>query len=117
MMIGCIVLILTGLTDYLGISIVLIISAVLFFFPGKESAEKERRKTVFENARYNWGLVEKKWRKDTGDEEFNARPRLKAARRNFEAIEREYKSALTSIQHTARERQLITFLESCFIDS
>jgi DNA-binding helix-hairpin-helix protein with protein kinase domain len=119
MMAGCLILVLAGLTaDYLGISVVLIVAAVLFLFPGRESAEKERRKTVFENARYNWGLVEKKWKKDAGDEEFNAQlARLKVAKRNFEAIEREYKSALSSIQHTARERQLITFLESCFIDS
>nr|WP_319376412.1 hypothetical protein [uncultured Methanoregula sp.] len=117
-MIGCILLVLLGLTeDYWVASLVVIVAAILILFPGSESAEKARRKSVFENARYNWGLVEKKWIKDAGDEEFNAKlARLKAVRRNYETIEREYKTVLASMQHTARERQLESFLESCFID-
>ena len=119
MMIGCLVLILASLTtDYGVVSLVLIVAAILFLFPGKEAGEKERRKTVFDTARYNWSLVDKKWRRDAGDEEFNAQlARLKTVKRNFEAIEREYKTSFTSLQHTARDRQLIAFLESCFIDS
>jgi len=119
LMIGCIVLVLLGLTeDYLAISLVLLLGAVVFLFPGREAGEKTRRKTAFDNARFNWELVEKKWKKDAGDEEFNARlGKLRAIKKGYEAIEREYKTALASKQHTARERQMIVFLESCFIDS
>ncbi len=118
MMIGCIAMALLSMAgDYLGVSLGLVIGAVLVLIPGREAAEKERRKTAFENARYNWSLVDRKWKKDAGDAEFVKKlNRLRAVRRNYEAIEREYKAVLASLQHTARERQLVTFLESCFID-
>ncbi|MFA4877803.1 MAG: hypothetical protein WC586_10340 [Methanoregula sp.] len=119
LMIGCIVSVLLGLVeDYWGVSLILVIAAVIFLVPGKEAGEKTKRKTAYENARYNWTLVDRKWKKDAGDEEFNAQlNRLKTVRRNYEAIERQYKTALASLQHTARERQLVGFLEKCFIDS
>ena len=119
MMIACIAFVLLDLAgDYWGVILVLVFGAVLVLVPGREAGERERRKAAYENARYNWGLVDRKWKKDAGDAEFNALlGKLKAIRRSYESIEREYKTVLASMQHTARERQQITFLESCFIDS
>ena len=50
------------------------IAGLLLIYPGRDSAEKKRRKKEFEDARYSWRLWEKKWKADAGDAEFAAQP-------------------------------------------
>jgi len=93
-------------------------AVILFLFPGKELKEKQRRTRNFESAKYNWELVSKKWNAEAGDERF--RTHLDLLLKNklaYEALEREYKQALVSLQGSAKDRQLQSFLENCFIDS
>jgi DNA-binding helix-hairpin-helix protein with protein kinase domain len=94
------------------------IAGLLLMFPGRDKAEKKRRKKGFEDARYSWRLWEKKWKAEAGDAEFAAQlAALTALKGRYEAIEREYKNALVTLQHTSRERQQKKFLENCFIDT
>jgi DNA-binding helix-hairpin-helix protein with protein kinase domain len=94
------------------------IAGLFLMFPGLDKAEKKRRKKEFEDARYSWRLWEKKWKAEAGDAEFAAQlAALTALKGRYEAIEREYKNALVTLQHTSRERQQKKFLENCFIDT
>lgn len=96
----------------------IIIAAILFLFPGKEMTEKKKRTVAYENARYTWDLWNKKWLHEAGDAEFQAQLNtLKGLKQQYETIENEYKNALNSLRHTAKERQLQRFLDGCFIDS
>ncbi|HNX17267.1 MAG TPA: hypothetical protein PKM50_02945 [Methanoregula sp.] len=95
-----------------------VIAALLVILPGKDTAEKDRRKKAFEDARYSWRLWEKKWKEEAGDAEFITQLKaLTSLKGRYEAIEREYKNALVQLQHTSRERQQKKFLENCFIDT
>ena len=58
--------------DYWMLVVGIVLAGALFFYPGKETAERKQRKIRFENARYTWGLWHKKWQKDAGDEAFIA---------------------------------------------
>jgi DNA-binding helix-hairpin-helix protein with protein kinase domain len=94
------------------------IAGLLLMLPGRDKAEKKRRKKGYEDARYSWRLWEKKWKAEAGDAEFAAQlAALTALKGRYEAIEREYKNALVTLQHTSRERQQKKFLENCFIDT
>lgn len=94
------------------------IAAVLWFFPGREAAERKRRIQARDAARYRWKLWEKKWQSDAGDVAFAAQlKKLEDARRRYEAIEKEYQRALASLKSSGRERQLQRFLGSQFLDS
>jgi DNA-binding helix-hairpin-helix protein with protein kinase domain len=94
------------------------IAGLFLIYPGRDTAEKKRRKKEFEDARYSWRLWEKKWKAEAGDGEFIAQfGTLTALKGRYEAIEREYKNALATLQHTSRERQEKKFLENCFIDA
>jgi DNA-binding helix-hairpin-helix protein with protein kinase domain len=94
------------------------IAGLLLIYPGRDSAEKKRRKKEFEDARYSWRLWEKKWKADAGDAEFTAQLGvLTSLKGRYEAIEQEYKNGLVALQHTSRERQKKKFLENCFIET
>ncbi|HVP96200.1 hypothetical protein [Methanoregula sp.] len=94
------------------------IAGLLFVLPGRDRAEKKRRKKAFEDARYSWRLWEKKWKAEAGDAEFIAQFNvLTQAKRRYETIEQEYKNAIAALGHTSRERQQKKFLESCHIDT
>ncbi|MFZ1127354.1 helix-hairpin-helix domain-containing protein [Methanoregula sp.] len=94
------------------------IAGLLLIYPGRDSAEKKRRKKEFEDARYSWRLWEKKWKADAGDAEFAAQLGvLTSLKSRYEAIEQEYKNGLVTLQHTSRERQKKKFLENCFIET
>jgi len=93
-------------------------AGLFLMYPGKENAERKRRKKEFEDARYSWRLWEKKWKTEAGDAEFAAQFKaLTALKGRYMAIEQEYKNALVALQHTSRERQQKKFLENCFIDT
>jgi DNA-binding helix-hairpin-helix protein with protein kinase domain len=95
-----------------------VIAGFLLMYPGRDTAEKKRRKKEFEDARYSWRLWEKKWKVEAGDAEFTAQlGALTALKGRYETIEQEYKNALVTLQHTSRERQEKKFLENCFIDT
>jgi len=103
--------------DYWMLVVAIVLAGALFFYPGKETAERKQRKLRFENARYTWGLWHKKWQNDAGDEAFIAQLKhLTTVKKQYETIEREYKRALATLQHSAQERQLKKYLERCFID-
>jgi DNA-binding helix-hairpin-helix protein with protein kinase domain len=94
------------------------VAGLLLMYPGRDTAERKRRKKEFEDARYSWQLWEKKWKAEAGDAEFTAQlGALTVLKGRYEAIEREYKNALVTLQHTSRERQEKKFLENCFIDT
>ncbi|MDD1702980.1 MAG: hypothetical protein LUQ31_08390 [Methanoregula sp.] len=93
-------------------------AGALFLFPGKESAERKRRQKEYDDALYSWKLWEKKWVSDAGDGEFNIQlAAMQSLRSRYDAIEREYKHAVESLNHGAKERQQKKFLENCFFDS
>ncbi|MFA6363269.1 helix-hairpin-helix domain-containing protein [Methanoregula sp.] len=95
-----------------------VLAGLLLMYPGRDTGERKRRKKEFEDTRYSWRLWEKKWKAEAGDAEFTAQlGALTALKGRYEAIEREYKNALVTLQHTSRERQEKKFLENCFIDS
>ena len=50
-----------GPIDSIGI-ILAGLAGLLQILPGKDKVEKKRRKKLFEDARYNWHLWEKKWK-------------------------------------------------------
>ena len=54
-------------TDYLVMAGVILVATVLFLFPDEASAEKRRRKTARDSARYLWDLWYKKWVAEAGD--------------------------------------------------
>jgi len=107
--------------DFLRIlaSIVPAITGVLILvLPGKDTAEKKRRKKAFEDAKYSWKLWEKKWITEAGDAGFTTQvTALNALRAKYEAIERDYQNALVELQHTTKERQQKKFLENCYIEN
>ena len=95
-----------------------VLAGLFLIYPGRDKAEKKRRKKEFEDARYSWRLWEKKWKSEAGEEEFTAQlGALTVLKGRYETIEREYKNALVTLQHTSRERQEKKFLENCFIDT
>ena len=95
-----------------------IIAGVIFLLPGRDTAEKKRRKKAFEDARYSWQLWEKKWKAEAGDAEFTAQANaLTHAKQRYEAIEQEYRNALSALQHTSKERQQKKFLENCHLEA
>ena len=100
------------LVHYIVFIAALIVAEILVLYPGKEIAEKNRRKNVLENARYSWRLWNKKWENEAGDGAFRTQlDRLFVLKRTYEAIEKEYKSALASMQDATKERQKRKFLE------
>ncbi|MGD0081472.1 MAG: hypothetical protein ABSB80_12595 [Methanoregula sp.] len=105
-------------TDYGVTAAVAVAAAFLLLFPGKEAAEKRRRRTAFESARYRWDLIRKKWTSDAGDEAYRAKlQKLQVLRNTYASLEKQYTVARGSFQHTAKERQLAAYLGTCFIDS
>jgi DNA-binding helix-hairpin-helix protein with protein kinase domain len=91
---------------------------LILFLPGKDTAEKKRRKKAFEDAKYSWKLWEKKWIAEAGDAGFTVQvTALNALRAKYEAIERDYQNALVELQHTTKERQQKKFLENCYIEN
>jgi hypothetical protein len=100
------------LVHYLFFIAALIVAEILFLHPGKEIAEKKRRKNLLENTRFSWRLWTKKWHHEAGDDAFKIQlDRLFVLKSNYEAIEKEYKNALASLQHATREWQQKKFLE------
>ena len=94
------------------------IAILLFFYPGRETEEKKRRKKLFETNRINWNTLSTKWKSEAGDQEFKIQlSKLAILKKNYENIEKEYKNAQISLQNTVREQQLKKYLENCFIDS
>ena len=95
-----------------------VIGALILVIPGKDTAEKKRRKKVFEDAKYSWKLWEKKWIAEAGDAGFTAQVNaLNTLRAKYEAIEKDYQKALDDLQHTTKERQQKKFLENCYIEN
>ena len=95
-----------------------IIAGVIFILPGRDKEEKKRRKKAFEDARYSWKLWEKKWLAEAGDKEFTSQlAALTRLKNRYEAIEKEYRNAVTALQHTSRERQEKKFLEGIYIEN
>jgi len=95
-----------------------VIGALILVIPGKDTAEKKRRKKVFEDAKYSWKLWEKKWIAEAGDAGFTAQVNaLNILRAKYEAIEKDYQKALDDLQHTTKERQQKKFLENCYIEN
>lgn len=109
---------LLGSIDLLLIVLFLVIATLVGLFPGKEAKEMKRRRDRFKNARLNWALWNKKWKKEAGDEEFAALSEdLSRLRKDYEAIEREYRDALAPLRGPAmRDRQLKGYLDHCLID-
>ncbi|MFA5221129.1 MAG: hypothetical protein WC391_02440 [Methanoregula sp.] len=104
--------------DYLVLIGAFILAGALFFYPGKETAERKQRKTRFMNARYAWEMWHKKWQKEAGDDAFIAQlNHLTHAKKQYETIENEYKRALALLQQSAKEQQQKKYLEQCFIDN
>jgi len=100
------------LVHYLVLIAALIVAEILFLHPGKEIAEKKRRKNLFENTRYSWRVWTKKWQHEAGDDAFKLQlDRLFVLKNNYENLEKEYKNALASLQHATREWQQRKFLE------
>ncbi len=100
------------LVHYLVLVAALIVAEILFLHPGKEFVEKKRRKNLLENTRYSWRLWTKKWHHEAGDDAFRMQlDRLFVLKCNYETIEKEYKTALASLQHATREWQQKKFLE------
>jgi len=94
------------------------IAGLLFVIPGRDKAERKQRKKTFEDARYSWQLWEKKWKAEAGDAEFTAQlSALTHAKQRYEAIEQEYRNALSALQRTSKERQEKKFLENCHLDA
>jgi len=108
-----------GSVDLLLVILFLVIAAIIGLFPGKEAKEIKRRKDRLKNARLNWALWNRKWKKEAGDEEFAALSSdLKLHKKDYEGVEREYREALASLRGPAlRERQLKGYLDHCFIDN
>jgi len=95
-----------------------VIGALLLVIPGKDTAEKKRRKKVFEDAKYSWKLWEKKWIAEAGDAGFTSQVNaLNTLRAQYEAIEKDYQKALDDLQNTTKERQQKKFLENCYIEN
>lgn len=95
-----------------------VIGALILVIPGKDTAEKKRRKKVFEDAKYSWKLWEKKWIAEAGDAGFTDQVKtLNTLRAKYEAIEKDYQKALDDLQHTTKERQQKKFLENCYIEN
>lgn len=95
-----------------------IIAGTIFILPGRDKAEKIRRKKAFEDARYSWKLWEKKWLAEAGDKEFISQlAALTRLKNRYEAIEKEYRNAVAALQHTSRERQETKFLEGIYIEN
>ena len=95
-----------------------VLGALILVIPGKDTAEKKRRKKVFEDAKYSWKLWEKKWIAEAGDAGFTAQVNsLNTLRAKYEAIEKDYQKALDDLQHTTKERQQKKFLENCYIEN
>ena len=105
--------------EYYWAILVLLVAAVIGVFPGKESAEVKRRKDHAKNARLNWVLWNKKWKKEAGDEEFMTLSAvLSRLKKEYEVLEQEYKDALAPLRGpVTRERQMAAFLDRCFIDN
>jgi len=94
------------------------IAGLLLVLPGRDKAERKQRKKAFEDARYSWQLWEKKWKAEAGDAEFITQlGALSHAKQRYETIEQEYRTALSALQHTSKERQQKKFLENCHIDA
>jgi DNA-binding helix-hairpin-helix protein with protein kinase domain len=104
---------------YLEIILTLVIAAVIGCVPGKDAKEKRQRKILADNARYNWALWNKKWKKEAGDEEFVALfDDMIRLRRLYEGVEQEFRSAHAALRSTTtRERQLAGYLQRCYIDN
>jgi DNA-binding helix-hairpin-helix protein with protein kinase domain len=95
-----------------------VIGALILVIPGKDTAEKKRRKKVFEDAKYSWKLWEKKWIAEAGDAGVTDQVKtLNTLRAKYEAIEKDYQKALDDLQHTTKERQQKKFLENCYIEN
>lgn len=105
--------------EYWEILLLLAIGCVIGLMPGSDAAEKKRRGILYDNARYNWELWSRKWKKEAGDEEYVAQYNdLIRLRRLFETLEREYRAAQVSLQGgTSRQRQLALHLSHCYIDN
>lgn len=94
------------------------LAAVLLLYPGKEAAEKKRRQKEYDDALYSWKLWEKKWKNDAGETKYrDLLLEMQDLRSRYDAIEREYKRAVDSLNSGAKERQKTKFLENCFFDS
>jgi len=77
-----------------------------------------RRQNIFETCRNNWKIINQRWIKEAGDEDFKIMfNQLLRLKQEYESVEKEYKLALHKLESTARDRQLKKFLTSCFIDS
>ena len=95
-----------------------VIAGFLLIYPGRDTARRNAGKKSLKTPGTSWRLWEKKWKAEAGDAEFTAQlGALTALKGRYEAIEREYKNALVTLQHTSRERQEKKFLENCFIDA
>jgi DNA-binding helix-hairpin-helix protein with protein kinase domain len=106
------------ITDSLTILPVIVIVAVLLFYPGRASVEKQRRKRNLESARYMWDLWQKKWTSEAGDAAFWGQlNHLRELRRKYESIERAYRAGLLSLEGTVKDRQLQQFLVCYSIDT
>ena len=94
------------------------IVGILLLFPGKSSEEKKRRKQNLSNARYLYDLWNRKWNSEAGDGAYQAQiARLRELRRNFETIERGYRSGILTLEKTAKERQFAQFLNRTAIET
>jgi DNA-binding helix-hairpin-helix protein with protein kinase domain len=106
------------ITDSLTILPVILIAAILLFYPGKATVEKRRRRRNLESARYLWDLWEKKWTGEAGDAAFRAQlSHLRELRSKYESIERGYRAGLLALEGTIKERQLQVFLAGYPIDT
>ena len=119
LMIWCGLVLADGLfTDYWVTAGVAVVAAFLLLFPGGEAGEKRRRRTAFDSARYRWDLIRKKWTAEAGDEAYRSQlQKLQGLKSTYATLEKEYKVARGSFQHTVKERQLASYLGNCFIDS
>jgi len=99
--------------------LIFLTGAVIGLFPGRESEELKRRKDRLRNAKLNWGLWNKKWIKEAGEEDFLSQSdELARIRKEYENLEQEYKDALSPLRGpVTKERQLAGHLDRCFIDN
>jgi DNA-binding helix-hairpin-helix protein with protein kinase domain len=89
----------------------------LFFAPVDDTAERRARRTAVNDAQRRRSEMEQRWRREAGDGVFKEKLRkLVQLKSQYESLDAEYAQEKQKLQATIRERQLLKFLDSFFID-
>jgi DNA-binding helix-hairpin-helix protein with protein kinase domain len=117
---ACAVVIVIGtLAVYPGAFIIAFVVALILFFSGvNDAAERRARQTALHDAQSKWNEAEQRWKREAGNGVFKQKlQELAQLKSQHESLDAEYAQEKQKLQASIRERQLLKFLDSFFIDA